>query len=65
VVTKWVLSTSAKLLVLKSIFFLILTCGHESWAMTKNIGVWECIFLEMQKIFAQILSCISQVTYKQ
>jgi len=29
------------------------------------IGVRECIFLEMQKIFAQIWSSFSQVTYKQ
>jgi len=29
------------------------------------IGVRECIFLGMQKIFAQIWSCFSQITYKQ
>jgi len=32
---------------------------------TLYIDVRECIFLVMQKIFAQFWSCISQVTYKQ
>jgi len=32
---------------------------------TAHIGVRECIFLGMQKNFAQILSCFSQITNKQ
>jgi len=34
-------------------------------ATIEFIGVWECIFLGMQKNFAHILSCTSQITYKQ
>ena len=37
VVTKRELSNTAKLLVFKSVFVPILTCGHESWAMTERI----------------------------
>jgi len=37
----------------------------ERVLVVMTIGVRECIFLGMQKIFAQIWSCISQVTYKQ
>jgi len=32
----------------------------QHWGMI--ISVWECIFLGMQNIFAQIWSCISQIT---
>jgi len=37
VVTKRELSNIIKLSVFKSIFVLILTCGHESWVMTERI----------------------------
>ena len=37
----------------------------ESAAMLPHIGVRECIFLGMQRIFAQIWSCFFQITYKQ
>ena len=34
-------------------------------ATNATIGVRECIILGMQKIFAQIWSCFSPITYKQ
>jgi len=37
VVTKRELSNTIKLSVFKSIYALILTCGHESWVMTERI----------------------------
>ena len=37
VVTKRELSNTIKLSVFKSIYVLILTCGHESWGMTERI----------------------------
>jgi len=37
VVTKWVLSNTAKLSVFKSVFVSILTYGHESWVMTEKV----------------------------
>ena len=37
VVLIWELSRKAKLLVVKLMFLLILTNGHESWVMTKKV----------------------------
>jgi len=39
--------------------------SHNASWVNLPIGVRECIFLGMQKIFAQIGSCFSQITYKQ
>ena len=45
--------------------FVVSICLGELAVVNVTIGVRECIFLEMQKMFAQIWSCFPQITYKQ